>query len=95
MLRNPIDQNKSEVKNVKNTNLAIFEVKTRNYCFLCDCSKAISIIFVRNLSIETFQYNMLLYKEIGRYRRDTTIGTGVLSTNKVAHVTKDRIFYFV
>ena len=34
-------------------------------------------------------------KEIFRYRRGTTIGVGVLSTNKVAHVKKTKYFFFV
>ena len=33
-------------------------------------------------------------KEILRHMRDTTIGTGVQSTNKVAHIKKDKIFFF-
>ena len=36
-----------------------------------------------------------LYNEIFGYRRDLTIGIGVLSTNKVTHIKKDKIFYFV
>ena len=36
-----------------------------------------------------------LTEEIFRYRRDTTIGIGVLNTNKVAHFKEGIIFYFV
>ena len=32
-------------------------------------------------------------KEISRYRRDTTIGISVLSTNKIAQIQNDKIFY--
>ena len=34
-------------------------------------------------------------KEIFRYRRDTTKGISVLTTNKVALIKRDQIFNFV
>ena len=33
--------------------------------------------------------------KLRRYRRDTTIGNGVMTTSKMVHIKRDKIFYFV
>ena len=48
---------------------------------------------IASLVLDGLDHFIKSRKELFRYRRNTTIGVGVLNTNKVAHFQRDKIFY--